>query len=113
MYLEPTKKMLEKLPSFDDIKDILPGETKIYFHFFTITGCDWYVASVDKNGDDYIFFGFACLNGWTDLAEWGSFGLNEMKEIKILNNTHQIEKDKLFKPKKAKKIELIVRCKGV
>jgi len=113
MYLPPTKKMLEKLPSFDDISNISAAETKIHYHFFTITGCDWFVASVDKNGDDYIFFGFVCLNGWTDLAEWGTFSLNWLKEIKVLNDSFQIEKDKLFKPKKAKEIELIVRCKGV
>jgi hypothetical protein len=116
MYNEPSEKELSCIPKLYSTENIPLKEKKIYLHFF-LCNSDWYIAEYD--GDD-IFFGFVCLNGWTDLAEWGNISLKELKELNIKTSIKikdkcffmplEVDRDLYFKPKKAYEIPLICKC---
>ena len=106
MWNKPTKKMLEKLPKSNEIDGVTIEEIKIHMHFF-VDSCDWYIASSDKTGDDYILFGFACL-GDKELAEWGTVYLSELIEPKV--KFLEVDREIHFKPTRAKEIPLIKEC---
>ncbi len=38
--------------------------------------------------EDYLFFGYVCINGEKDFAEWGSISKTELED---LSKTHQLE----------------------
>jgi len=79
MWNESTEVELAKIPRLHEIEDVPAKDKVIHLHFF-LTASDWYIVEYD--GDD-IFFGFVCLNGWTDLAEWGYISFKELKELKV------------------------------
>ena len=79
MWNTPTKSALTKIPRLYEIEGIEAKDKLIYLHFF-LASSDWYIVEFD--GDD-IFFGFACLNNWKDLAEWGYISYKELKELKV------------------------------
>ena len=80
---------------------------------------DWYIAEFD--GDD-TFFGFACLNGWKDLAEWGNISFKELKDLRVEQPIVvegkrevmflEVECDEYWMVRKAKDIKLIRECQG-
>jgi len=98
--------MLEKLPKSHEIDDVTIGEVKIHMHFF-VDSCDWYIASADKTGDDYVLFGFICI-GNKELAEWGTVYLSELIELNV--KFLEVDKEIHFKPTRAKEIPLIKEC---
>jgi hypothetical protein len=116
MYNEPSEKELLSIPKLYSTENVPLKEKIIYLHFF-LSNSDWFIAEYD--GDD-IFFGFVCLNGWIDLAEWGNISLKELKELKIkpsikINEKYfsmplEVDRDLCFKPKKAYEIPLICKC---
>lgn len=116
MYNIPTEKELSIIPNLYSTEGIPLKDKMIYLHFF-LSNSDWYIAEYD--GID-TFFGFVCLNGWLDLAEWGLICLRELKELKIdapikINKEPyylplEVDRDIYFKPKKACDIELICKC---
>ena len=73
------------------------------------------------DGDD-TFFGFVCLNGWQDCAEWGYISFNELKQLKVeapvsINGQKaliplEVDRTLSWTPKKASDVLLIVRCGG-
>ena len=116
MYNEPSEKELSYIPKLYSTENTPFKEKVIYLHFF-LSNSDWYIAEYDSNDT---FFGFVCLNGWTDLAEWGNISLKELKELKIntsikINDKSfliplEVDRDLYFKPKKACEIPLICKC---
>ena len=38
--------------------------------------------NAEFDGEDK-FFGFVCLNGWREFAEWGYFSFKELKELQV------------------------------
>lgn len=116
MYNEPSEKELSYIPKLYSTENTSFKEKVIYLHFF-LSNSDWYIAEYDSNDT---FFGFVCLNGWTDLAEWGNISLKELKELKIntsikINDKSfliplEVDRDLYFKPKKACEIPLICKC---
>ena len=117
MYNEPSKKELAKIPKLYSTENIPLKDKIIHMHFF-LCNSDWYIAEYD--GYD-IFFGFVCLNGCKDLAEWGYIRFSELKElkanvpIKMSRNESgfiplEVERDLHFKPIKSFKIQLIHEC---
>ena len=113
MYNEPTFKELSKIPKLYSTENISLREKKIYLHFF-LADSDWYIAEYDGND---IFFGFVCINGYKELAEWAFFSFKELKKLKIKpsaikHNTSnffpiEVDNDLYFTPKKSYKIPLI------
>ena len=66
----------------------------VYFHYF-IGGSDWYITELDKKTNEA--FGYAILNGDTEMSEFGYININEFTE----NNKAFIflNIDQFFKPK--------------
>jgi hypothetical protein len=79
MWNTPTPERLSKIPRLYETEHIPPKDKLIHLHFFR-GGCDWFVAEFD--GDD-LFYGYAILNGDTDMAEWGLIPFSELKDIKV------------------------------
>ena len=105
MWNKPTIKQLEKIPlilsnEFKHLKD-----TKVYLHFF-IGGSDWYITQYD--GKD-TFYGFACLNGDLEMAEWGYISFTELINLRVSGAFH-VDRDKHFKPCKAINVPLIAKA---
>jgi len=119
MINEPTEKELAIIPRLYSTEKIPLKYKKIYLHFF-LSNSNWYISEYD--GQD-IFFGFVCLNGLKEFAEWGNISFKELKELKInipnkiiKNKTAlislEVERNLNFKPKMAYKIQLICQCQG-
>ena len=108
MWNEPTKERLNRIPKLYVTEDIPLQDKPIHLHFF-IADCDWFVAE----HEDGMFWGFVILNGDTVNAEWGYFGLEEMKEKKV-NHWLEIvcETEDVWKVRKASEIDKIreARC---
>jgi len=110
--------ILKKIPRLYETEGDKVKEKMIYLHFF-VAGSDWYIAEFD--GED-TFFGFACLNRWKDLAEWGYISYKELKGLRveqpiIFNGKPeviflQVECKADWKVKKAKDSQLIRECQG-
>jgi len=97
----------------------VPARDKvIHIHFF-LGGSDWFICEFD--GED-IFFGFACLNGWTDLAELGYISYKELKELRVdapvsINGQRaliplEVDMDLNWISRKAFNVSLIRECQG-
>ncbi len=102
MWNVPTEKQLARIPRLYQTDDIPLEDKLIYLHFF-IGGSDWYVAEYD--GDD-LFFGYAILNGDSNMAEWGYISFRELKELKVPPGT-EVECEAFWIVKKASEIEKI------
>jgi len=78
--VEPaTEVELAKIPKLYETEDVPVKDKIIWMHFF-LDNSDWFIAEFD--GED-TFFGFVCLNGWQDCAEWGYISFKELKELKV------------------------------
>jgi hypothetical protein len=102
MWNKPSTEELAKLPPFYSTERVPIKEKVLHMHFF-IGGCDWYAAEYDET--ESMFFGFACLNGDLEMAEWGYFSLDELSELKV--KWLEVDRDLHFPPTKAKDVELI------
>jgi hypothetical protein len=71
-------------------------------HYF-FEGSDWWVAEYDP--ETAIAFGYVCLNGWADFAEWGDFSLEELERTTGPLG-FPIERDCFWRPRKAGQVDL-------
>jgi len=106
MWNEPSTKELNQIPKLYDSEDVSAKDKMIYMHFF-LASSDWFVAEFDG---DNTFFGFVCLNGWTDCAEWDYISFRELKELSFRGLEVDWELD--WTPAKASEIALITECEG-
>ena len=115
MLNEPSKDILGKLPRYGANNEMPPEAVVIHGHFFASPAYDWYVSEFD--GKD-TFFGFVNLNCPMN-AEWGSFTLSELRELRLpirinINNTEElsstsalhVEWDEYWRPKQFSEIEI-------
>ncbi len=94
--LEDLEATINVIPKSSDVLENISkvaGQTESKFamaflHFF-YGGSDWWITEWD--GKD-TFFGFACLNGDWQMAEWGYVSLSELK------STGKVELDFFFTP---------------
>ena len=109
MWNIPSKERLAKIPKLYETEHIPLKGKMIHLHCF-IGGCDWYIAEYD--GTD-LFWGFACLNGDLQNAEWGYISFSELKEIKV-NGWLEIdcETEDVWRIKPASAIEEIRMAHG-
>jgi len=109
MWNIPSKERLDKTPKLYETEEISLKEKMIHLHFF-IGDCDWFVSEFD--GHDK-FFGFVCLNGDLEMAEWGYFGLAELKSISIGRGYEvDCELEQFWRARPAKEIELICKAQN-
>ena len=107
MWNEPSKEQLGKIPRLYETEEIPLEDTLIYLHFF-IGGSDWYIAEYD--GED-LFFGYAILNGDTEMAEWGYGSFRELKELKVRPG-FEVDCDLFWEVKKASQVDKIKAANG-
>ena len=106
MWNKPSADELSKLPAFYSTEEVPLKEKMIYMHFF-IGGCDWYATEYDPESE--IFFGFVDLNDLQN-AEWGSFSLQELCDLKV--KFLEVDRDLYWTPKQAKNIDKICEAEG-
>ena len=116
MWNQPTEKELAKVPRLYATENVPARDKVIHLHFF-IGNSDWFICEYD--GDD-TFFGFACLNGWTDLAEWGYISFKELKELRVKQPIDidgqkaliplEVDRDLYWISRKAVNVSLIREC---
>jgi len=70
---------LEKCPRLYETEDTPAGDKMIHLHYF-VGGSDWWIAELDP--EEGLAFGFACLNGDWQMAEWGYISIDEMRAIR-------------------------------
>lgn len=97
------KNTLATMPKTYETEDQETGEKLATLHYFS-GGSDWYIIERDAGSpDDEVqgiqvqAFGFACLNGDTDNAEYGYISIQELIE-------NGVELDLYYKPEKMKDI---------
>lgn len=105
MWNVPSDEELASLPRLYE-QDGKGKGTLIHLHFF-MGNSDWFISEFD--GKD-TFFGFVCLNGWTDLAEWGYISFMELKELNFRGL--EVDRDTYWETKKAYDVPLIKECEG-
>jgi hypothetical protein len=118
MFNIPSDKELGRIPVLYSTEGVKAGEKLIYMHFF-LGSSDWFVVEFD--GDDR-FFGFVCLNGWREFAEWGYFSFKELKELQmkqpiVVDGRRdvlflEVECDEYWLVRKARDVKLICECQG-
>jgi len=118
MWNQPSDIELNKIPRLYETEDVLARDKVIHMHFF-LARSDWFIAEFD--GDD-TFFGFACLNGWQDCAEWGYISFKELKELKVEQPIGidgqrmliplEVERDLNWISRKSFNVSLIRECQG-
>ena len=118
MFNEPTDTELAKVPRLYATENVPAKDKMIHLHFF-LASSDWFICEFD--GDD-TFFGFVCLNGWQDCAEWGYISYKELKELKVEQpilfggekrfTLLEVDRDLHWEPRKAVDVPLIRECQG-
>jgi len=119
MWNQPTEVELAKVPRLYETENVSAKDKVIHLHFF-LGGSDWFICEFDGENT---FFGFACLNGWTDLAEWGYISYKELKELKVEQpilfggekrfTLLEVDRDLHWDVRKAKDVKLIRECQGL
>ena len=61
----------------------------IVLRYFHPTGTETLVTEIGEDGEAY---GFQCLNGDYEMAEWGYLDLNEIKSIRMMEIDYHVEK---------------------
>lgn len=61
----------------------------IVLRYFHPTGTETLVTEIGEDGEAY---GFQCLNGDYEMAEWGYLNLNEIKSIRMMEIDYHVEK---------------------
>jgi len=88
------KAVMSKIPKLYATDKVDAADKIVWLHYFT-GGSDWWVTEYDP--ETGVAFGYACLNGDTQNAEWGYMSLPEMEEVYIAPFTI-IERDCYWTP---------------
>lgn len=95
MWNMPIKEELAEIPRLYETENTPLKDKIIYIHFF-LGGCDWYIAEYD--GED-LFWGYAILNGDTEMAEWGYISFMELKEL-VVPPGIEVDRDVYWEPRR-------------
>lgn len=74
----PTAEQLAAVPKLYETDSVPAAEKVIQLHYFMLD-CDWWLVELDA--DEWLGFGYACLVGDTDNAEWGYVSLPELENL--------------------------------
>lgn len=98
----PDPYILHNIPRLYATEDVPVLEKTIYIHYSIPASqlpFDWWIAELDQ--EEGLAFGYACLHGDTDNAEWGYISLTELEGIMMRGNPPAlVERDLEFKPTK-------------
>lgn len=98
----PDSYILHNIPALYATEDVPVLEKTIYIHYFipaAMLPFDWWIAELDP--EEGLAFGYACLHGDTQNAEWGYISLIELEGIMMRGNPPAlVERDLEFKPVK-------------
>jgi len=83
--------IIDKMPKVYETEDTETNDKILYLHYF-YAGSDWYIIEKDTSTEQHQAFGYAILNGDTEMAEWGYISLEEFRSSK------KIELDFYFTP---------------
>lgn len=81
-------KAVENAPKIGETDGLT--EHPIVLKYFHPTGTEVLVSEIGKNGEA---FGFQCINGDWEMAEWGYFDLNEIRNIPDMEVDYHIENE--------------------
>jgi hypothetical protein len=98
MWNTPTKEELSKIPRLYETEHIPLNDKTIHLHFF-LGGCDWYIAE---------YWGYAILNGDTEMAEWGYISFTELREL-VVPPGIEVDSDLHWEPRPAGEVTKIAR----
>lgn len=105
MWNEPTARQLENLPRLYSTEETPLEDKVVEMHFF-LGGSDWY--AVEYSPVENTFFGYAVLGNDFRNAEWGYFGYEELRSIRMRSGL-EIDRDLYWTPKRAGDVEQITR----
>jgi hypothetical protein len=91
------------VPALGDTDGVDFPEKMLVMHYF-VGGSDWWIAEADEDTGEA--FGYACLNGDAEMAEWGYISLVELERIRVGALSAVIERDVAWRPRKASEAEL-------
>jgi hypothetical protein len=93
----PPADVLSKIPPCGGQDLANASDHMIWAHYVAPVG-DWWLAELDRIQDEYIGFGYVRLGLDPACAEWGSFSLREMEELRI-GPYVAVERDLTWTPK--------------
>jgi len=103
MWNEPSNERLSRIPRLYETENSPLAQKLIHLHLF-MGSCDWFVVEFD--GDD-LFWGYAILNGDTEMGEWGYMSFRELKKLNIDGLEVDCELEEHWSIRKAKDIQKI------
>ena len=106
MWNLPSNQKLNTIPKLYQTEHVPLKDKTIYLHFF-LEGCDWYICEHDGG----LFFGFACLNGDLQNAEFGFISFADLKALKV-NGIYEVEHDEYWRVRPAREVKLICQAQG-
>jgi hypothetical protein len=106
MWNTPSTERLRRIPKLYETEETPLEDKLIHLHLF-LGGNDWYIAEFD-GGD--LFWGFACLNGDLECAEWGYISFAELKALSIGPLEIDCELEEFWKVRPAKEVDLIAKA---
>lgn len=75
-----TKTIEKKLPKLYSTEDVPTQDKVVVAKFFDPTGRGtWYAVEGERQGDDFLCFGFTKSPLGEDCDEWGYFSMNELQ----------------------------------
>jgi hypothetical protein len=96
-----TKEILRRLPPMGGQSGV--ADPVAYVKFFTPdAGWTWYATEGERDGADFIFFGY--VEGLA--AEWGYFSLSELQRVRGVLGL-RVERDLWFEPTPVSKLKSI------
>jgi hypothetical protein len=107
MWNVPTKERLAKIPKLYETEETPLEDKLMHLHFF-IGSCDWWISEFDG---EHLFWGFACLNGDLQNAEFGYISFAELQSLRVGHLEIDCELEEFWQVKPARKIPLI--CKAM
>lgn len=78
--------------------EYVPTEDKIVREHYFTGGSDWWIVEAEPTPGGVRAFGYACLNGDTDMAEWGYVDLAELEQVNARRGLVIVERDLHWEP---------------
>tara|TARA_B100000378_G_scaffold104822_1_gene83800 strand:- start:1438 stop:1839 length:402 start_codon:yes stop_codon:yes gene_type:complete len=98
----PDPTFLTHIPDLYATEEVPVEEKVVYIHYTipaSMLAFDWWIVELELGTE--LAFGYACLNGDTQNAEWGYISLPELEEIVMRGSPPAlVERDLDFVPKK-------------
>lgn len=101
-FLPPAAELAE-IPTLYATKAVPTADKIVHLHYFAPNG-DWWLTELDV--EEGLGFGWACLNGDDQNAEWGYVSLEELEQLNVLRGLVIVERDCYWTPKPARECEL-------